>query len=160
MNAIAREPLATRSPNRLHRMQRGAALVVGLVLLLILTLLAISGMTTATTELTMAGNSQYQTRAFQAAETGIEQIIAAGTFNPAVPTVTVTATLDDQDEDTEDDDTYEAVTTAEGSAPPPPGYSFGTFSTEHFQIRSRGESLRNASATHTQGLWVVAPAAP
>ncbi len=139
--------------------QCGAALVVGLVLLLILTLLAISGMNTASTELIMAGNSQYQARAFQAAETGIEQVIAAGTFNPAVASVTVTATLDDQDEDTTDD-TYRAVTTAEGSAPPPPGYSFGTFSTEHFQISSRGESLRNAASTHTQGLWVVAPAAP
>lgn len=145
---------------RLRAAQRGAALVVGLVLLLILTLLAISGMTTATTELTMAGNSQFQARAFQAAETGIEQVIAAATFNPAVPTVTVATTLDDNDPNTTDDDRYSAVTTAEGSAPPPPGYSFNTFSTEHFQIRSRGESLRNAASTHTQGLWVVAPAAP
>ena len=50
------------------RHQRGAALVVGLLLLLVLTILAISGMTTATLELQMAGNRQYQERAFQAAE--------------------------------------------------------------------------------------------
>ena len=39
--------------------ERGAALVIGLVLLLILTLLAVTGMNTATTELVMAGNEQY-----------------------------------------------------------------------------------------------------
>ena len=41
------------------RRQGGAALVVGLVLLMILTLLAISGMNTSTLELQMAGNFQF-----------------------------------------------------------------------------------------------------
>ncbi|HEY4644766.1 MAG TPA: PilX N-terminal domain-containing pilus assembly protein [Steroidobacteraceae bacterium] len=52
---------------RFRLAERGAALVVGLVLLVILTLLAISGMNTATTELVMAGNEMYQENAFQAA---------------------------------------------------------------------------------------------
>src|SRR5512134_4057674 len=64
----------------LGRGQSGAALVVGLLLLLVLTILAISGMTTASLELQMAGNEQYQERAFQAAETGIEQAIASGIY--------------------------------------------------------------------------------
>ena len=38
--------------------QQGAALVVGLVLLVVITVLAISGMNTATTELAMARNDQ------------------------------------------------------------------------------------------------------
>ena len=50
--------------DRSRRGQSGAALVVGLLLLLVLTILAISGMTTATLELQMAGNEQYQERAF------------------------------------------------------------------------------------------------
>jgi type IV pilus assembly protein PilX len=62
------------------RRQSGAALVVGLLLLLVLTILAISGMTTATLELQMAGNEQYQERAFQFAESGIEQAIDAGIY--------------------------------------------------------------------------------
>lgn len=145
--------------NATRYQQRGAALVAGLVLLLILTLLAISGMNTATTELIMAGNAQYQARAFQAAETGIERVIATGVFNPnpAVAPVPVTIAFPDADPDTQDD----AVTTTtapRGSTLPPPGYSFGTFSSEHFEILSAGQSLRNASATHTQGLFVVAPA--
>ena len=38
--------------------QAGAALVVGLLLLVVITVLAISGMSTATTELAMARNDQ------------------------------------------------------------------------------------------------------
>src|SRR5215470_7994959 len=64
------------------RRQRGAALVIGLLLLLILTLLAISSMNSASVEFVMAGNEQYHQNAFQAAETGIAQSIATGTYNP------------------------------------------------------------------------------
>ena len=56
--------------------ERGAALVIGLVLLLILTLLAVTGMNTATTELVMAGNEQYRRAAAMAATAGIEEAIA------------------------------------------------------------------------------------
>ena len=66
------------------RTQSGAALVVGLILLLVLTLLAISGMTTASLELQMAGNDQYQERAFQFADAGIEQAIQGGIYNTNV----------------------------------------------------------------------------
>ena len=40
------------------KQQQGAALVIGLVLLVVITVLAISGMNTATTELAMARNDQ------------------------------------------------------------------------------------------------------
>src|SRR5690606_1856014 len=56
--------------------QRGATLVVGLVLLLVLTVLGVSGMNMATLEITMSSNSQFQQDAFQAAETGIDVPIA------------------------------------------------------------------------------------
>lgn len=143
--------------NITRQRQRGAALVVGLVLLLILTLLAISGMNTATTELTMAGNAQYQARAFQAAETGIERTIATGVFNPALPQVDGVGSVDDGNQDTEDDG-YITRTLPRGNTAAPPGYSEGEFSAEHFEIRSTGTSLRDASATHTQGLFILAPA--
>lgn len=57
------------------RPQSGAALVVGMLLLLVLTLLAVSGMNSASLELTMAGNTQLQQRAFQMTEQGIEAAI-------------------------------------------------------------------------------------
>jgi type IV pilus assembly protein PilX len=53
------------------RRQRGAALVVGLVLLLVLTLLAVSTMRTASLELLMAGNAQFRENAFRLAEASL-----------------------------------------------------------------------------------------
>jgi type IV pilus assembly protein PilX len=58
-----------------HNKQQGAALIVGLVLLVVITVLAISGMNTATTELAMARNDQNYENAFQAAETGLRQFL-------------------------------------------------------------------------------------
>src|SRR5210317_1080503 len=63
-------------PNKQH----GAALVVGLMLLVVITVLAISGMNTATTELALARNDQAYENAFQAAETGLETALAQGQF--------------------------------------------------------------------------------
>ena len=64
--------------------QQGTALVIGLLLLLVLTILAISGMTTASLEMLMAGNEQYQERAFQAADSAVERAIVAGVYNTNV----------------------------------------------------------------------------
>ena len=50
---------------------------MGILLLLTLTILAVSGLATAVLELRMAGNTQYQERAFQAAEYAIEQALAS-----------------------------------------------------------------------------------
>lgn len=62
------------------RRPAGAALVIGLLLLAVITVLAISVISTASLELQMTGNEQYQELAFRAAEAGIEQAIAAGAF--------------------------------------------------------------------------------
>ena len=55
-----------------RRRQTGATLIVGLVLLLVLTVVGVSGMNTATMEITMAANTQFQQDAFQLAEDGID----------------------------------------------------------------------------------------
>ena len=57
---------------RMHTQQRGAALVIGLILLVVITLLAVVGMNIANTELASATSEQVRLRAFNAAETGIE----------------------------------------------------------------------------------------
>ena len=59
-------------------LQHGAALIVSLILLMVLTVLAISTMRTASLELLMAGNAQYRERAFQLAQTGIEAVLRRG----------------------------------------------------------------------------------
>src|SRR5690606_19538894 len=75
--------------------QQGAALVVGLVLLLVMTVLGVSGMNTATLELVMAGNAEAQQDAFQAAETGIDVAISRRNWTTAAP-VTVAEDLGSQ----------------------------------------------------------------
>lgn len=67
------------------RRQQGAILVIGLVLLLVLTVLGISTMSTASLELSMAGNDQFQENAFQLAETGIDTTISALNNGTPVP---------------------------------------------------------------------------
>jgi type IV pilus assembly protein PilX len=141
--------------------QDGAALVIGLLLLLILTILAISGMTTATLELQMAGNTQYKERAFQAAETGIEQALDTATFdtsnaheafNQPVDTTVGTTNNDNYDYHMEfDKDTGQTIV-------PGGGYSMGTgFQAYHFNIESTGRSERGAEAEHTQSVYIIGP---
>jgi type IV pilus assembly protein PilX len=52
-----------------HNKQQGAALVVGLIVLLIMTILGVASMSATTTELKIANNLQTKNFAFQAAET-------------------------------------------------------------------------------------------
>jgi type IV pilus assembly protein PilX len=136
--------------------QGGAALVIGLLLLLVLTILAVSGMNSASLEFVMAGNEQYRANAFSAAEAGIERTLDAGTFNPAVLAQNfngaVTAT-----------DNWATVVNSQlnGNALPALwGNSWNSFATYHFEIASTGTSARNATAINTQGVAIIAPYDP
>jgi Tfp pilus assembly protein PilX len=61
----------------MHR-QGGAVLIISLVLLMVLTILAISTMRSASLGLLMAGNNQYRQNAWQLAQAGIDSILRAG----------------------------------------------------------------------------------
>jgi len=143
----------------LPRKQSGAALVIGLILLLVMTLLGVSGMNTATLELTMTSNDQYGENAFQAAETGIDATLAAGGFTTSGPPMVVPVTV------MAGGDTYTTTTTFEGETPIPPrtfgsfsrGVPSGGFSAYHFRIDSTGTSQRNAQSQHAQGAFVIGP---
>jgi type IV pilus assembly protein PilX len=136
--------------------QRGAALVVGLILLLVLTLLAVSGMNSASLEFIMAGNEQFRANAFEAAETGIEQSISLGTFNPGAAAQALNGT------NTANDLWASTVTPALNGAPLPAiwGFSWNSFSSYHFEIQSTGTSTRGGQAINTQGVAVIAPYDP
>jgi type IV pilus assembly protein PilX len=136
--------------------QRGAALVIGLLLLLVLTILAISGMTTATLELQMAGNTQYKEHAFQAAEVGIEQAIETADFDTA-NAHEVSGTID-ADTGTEYAARMEFDKETGTTIVPGGGFSMGTgFQAYHFNIESTGRSERGAEATHTQSIYIIGP---
>ncbi len=68
--------------------ERGAALVTSLILLLVLTVLGVSTMSTASMEMRMAANDQFLENAFQTAETGLNGDLArlnAGTIVAPAP---------------------------------------------------------------------------
>jgi type IV pilus assembly protein PilX len=156
MNAARQRTPRMTAPKR----QRGAALVVGLVLLMVLTVLGVSGMNTATLELTMASNAQFNQDAFQSAETGIDLVIARRAFNtiPGDPGNLIAPTpLGDGSYSTQ------AITTFEQNTPVPDmGFSMGVGTSGavqayHFDIVSVGTGPRNARSTHNQSFYVVGP---
>ena len=138
--------------------QRGAVLVMGLVLLMVLTILGVSGMNTATLELAMAGNAQFHQEAFQAAETGINISIARRNFNTLAPAILPVTPLGGGT-------AYrtQAVATYRGDTPIPSGSAFsigmntGAVAAYHFDVVALGQGPRNAASTHTQSFYVVGP---
>lgn len=141
--------------NGVLRRERGAALVIGLILLLILTLLAVAGMNTASTELVMAGNEQYRRNATLAASAGVERAISRiGTVTTAVgaPPVVLPSTPMEGSET----DRYSASTRFVGVERGLPQSSTDKFVGLHYVIESTGTSARNARDRQVQGLFVVA----
>lgn len=146
------------------RNQQGAVLVVGLLLLVVITILAISGMNTATTELAMARNDQNYENAFQAAEAGLEQALAQGSFD-TVGNNEATRIISD----------HELVTTSvqfeDTTLVPDKAFSLGAGSgiaAYHFLVTATAESRRapgsstdrDAIAVHTQAFYIVGPGSP
>ena len=144
--------------------QNGAALVVGLILLMVITILAISGMNTATTELAMARNDQNYENAFQAAETGLERALSQGSFNTLTGT-----TMEKYDTDAGGHESVVAkIVYEDATLVPDKAFSLGTgsgISALHFMATStasslrdpNGETDRDATAIHTQAFYVVGP---
>ena len=151
-NSCLKNPLYTAAAA-----QRGAALVVGLVLMLVLTVLGVSGMNMATLELTMAGNNQAQQAAFQAAETGIDIPLGTGGYTTAAPTTIPVTPLGDASYSTQ------STTTCMITTPVPDiafsmGTGSGTVQAFHFDIVSTGTQVnRGAVATHNQSFYIVGP---
>jgi type IV pilus assembly protein PilX len=141
--------------------QQGAALIVGLLLLVVITVLAVSGMNTATTELAMARNDQTSENVFQSAEKGLETALAQGLFSTTAPIVVTPATT-----------TYEEISATiqyeDSTLVPDRAFSLGVgsgISAHHFLVTSDAAfradpgnvTDRDATASHTQAFYVVGP---
>lgn len=147
----------------LKNKQHGAALVVGLILLVVITVLAISGMNTATTELAMARNDQNYENAFQAAETGLEMALGQGQWD-TLAGVAIVQTINTHDE------VNTQVVFEDSTLVPDKAFSLGSGSgvaAYHFLATSLAESRRapgsttdrDSTATHTQAFYIVGPEA-
>lgn len=144
--------------------QQGAALIVGLLLLVVITILAVSGMNTATTELAMARNNQTYENAFQAAETGLENALSQGLFNTNATVVVTPATganevvsarIDFEDSTLVPDRAFSLGAGSGISA-----YHFIATSQSEFRFDPGNVTDRDATAVHTQAFYVVGPESP
>lgn len=146
-----RAPRSCKTP---MRRERGAALVIGLIMLLILTILAFTGVNTATTELAMASNEQFRRNAADASAAGVEVAIAAlaTVGSVAGATATLPATALGNDAAT----TYTTTTRYVGDETGLPQSSVDKFIGVHYEIESVGTSARNARDVQIQGVMVVA----
>ena len=144
--------------------QQGAALVVGLMLLVVITVLAVSGMNTATTELALARNDQAYETAFQTAETGLAQALAAGSFN-TLGNAAVTQYISSYQKYTA------SIQYEDSTLVPDRAFSLGVgsgISAYHFLATSQAafnndpgnDTDRDATAVHTQAFYVVGPESP
>jgi len=146
----------TTLPN--HQRQQGAALIVGLVLMTVLTLLAVSTMRTSTLELAMAGNAQYHEQATQMAESGIRDAISR-IDNNEIDLDATDGWLINYSEVVLAPDVgtlgrYEVTISFKQSGTPPEGYDTKTKAL-YFEIESTGLSAaRNAKAAIRQGFWI------
>ena len=146
--------------------QSGAALVVSLVLLVVISVLAISSINSATTELAMARNDMVYERAFQAAETGLEQALAQGRFNTL-------ANVNLAQDVTGNESVDSLIEFEDETLVPDRAFSLGVgsgISAYHFIATATASSKRggiagaatdrDASAIHTQAFYVVGPESP
>lgn len=139
---------ASDSPPR----ERGAALIVGLVLLLALTVLGVSGVRMASLDLRMASNNQSAQFAFQAAESGIDRALS-GPVNSTTPETYTNVPVGDGTY------TFDAEIVCAATTPVPEGiYSEGGGARAiHFDATATGRGPNNAVATLTQSVYIIGP---
>lgn len=142
---------AARRAGRLRASQSGATLVVSLVLLSALTVLGLSGMSTAALEVTMAGNAQFQEDAFVFAENGIALVIAERLYSTDGERTLPWRGTPNADR--------RAVATFRAATPVlDRAFSVDAVAAFHFEVVADGVGPRNAASTHTQGFYVLGPA--
>ena len=147
MNRIALNKLPIR-----RSAQQGAVLIVAMIMLVILTLLGVSGMNTTRLEERMAANTQEHYRAFQNAESGLSEAMASsGSWE-----------LSDGDEQEvlipDGEDGSHQRTYIGWTDTFPRGELWGTkFRTYYFNFRSEGNTEANVSVVLNGGAFLIGP---
>lgn len=151
--------IAQPRSERLFQRQRGAALVVSLILLMMLTLLAVSTMSTASLEVTMAGNDQFGENAFQLAETANEQFqrtielnsaLCVNDQNPGICDIAVTP-------EPQMGGSFQTQSAFISDAGGCPLSSVGEVVRFDFESQAIGNASDNALSQHTQGWFYCNP---
>jgi type IV pilus assembly protein PilX len=147
--------------------QHGAALVIGLVLLLILTVLGVSGLGTATTEVRLADNNKQSEYAFQAAESAARESVQRGGLILLPPGAADNFEVRDPRSYTYDHNNangdvanaginVDVSTVYRGRGNASEG-EIGTFQNVHFLSHAAAQGARGAQSTVRQGFYILAP---
>lgn len=158
MNHHLRAPTSVALP----RHQRGAALIIGLILLAVLTMLGVTGVVTSSNDLRMMGSAREALNAFEATESAIASALASTQPIELEETTMPGDTVRDPVVyDLWEDGlvTSSADTTFTGfSDAVPVGWEQGQSVTVHFQVDAQTvNSQRGANADNTAGFYIVAP---
>lgn len=141
---------SNRSFGNVQARQRGAVLVTALLLLLIMTPLAVVTMKISRVQLMAAGNEQFSSQAFQAAESALELEYAGGNFDVSVPTSTRIVDF------TDSISVAVAVDFVRTTDIPRDGFSLGTgYGAHHFEINADAKAPRGAVSEQVLGLYIV-----
>ena len=159
------EDMDNRQSIRMPTSQSGAVLFTALVLMVLMTMLAVTMMGNTAMDEKMAQNSQDKNRAFQAAETGIEMAIAnSGSMNTsnAIQSATGLSNFN-----TPDATTLGTATTGYGvsvtyssvflqKTPVTRGSGFdSSFANYWFELQSRARTATGAESTVSLGMFQV-----
>lgn len=142
-----------------RRRERGSALIIGLVLLAVITLLAVAGMNASTMDLQVASNVQSSQNSFQASERALS--VAMNTTMSDTTQVAVVV-ADTPVPGTDDRYRYTVRFNNQNGVTPVPsgGFSLGEgvgFKAYHFDVTATGTSSRDSTSTSTQSYYVVGP---
>lgn len=136
---------------RTRSYEAGAALVMSLVILMILTIMGVAALSTSSLEERMAGNVQESTRVFEAAESGLNRASnTAGTFVLTSQTTLPTFTIADA---------QVAVTVTPTELSPPKrglGYSASCFDAANFEQLSTA-TAGTARSVQRRGVAQIVP---
>jgi Tfp pilus assembly protein PilX len=135
--------------------ERGAALVIALLLLVVFSLFAITGMRTSIAELWMAGSEQFHRVAVETASAGVEAGIARlrASHGAIAGDTTIEGGADAGSG--AKNAAYAATIRHAGTEASIPGSSAEKFIGEHFEIESTGSGSRRARDVQVQGLMVI-----
>jgi type IV pilus assembly protein PilX len=140
--------------------QKGAVLVMALVILVVMTILGVTVMNTTSLGEKMAGNLQESTRAFQTSESGVEHSFQDGTSLASLvypgqstsETITIGTTTA----------VVQTTYTQRGNKPKRALdraniYSITDYGTANFELKSTGKTTTSAKAVVTQGVAQITP---
>jgi len=135
------------------RQQRGVALVMALVMLLILTILGITAMNTSSLEEKMSGNVQESTRSFQAAESGVNSALKdTGALDPNASTTKNYSYAGQKSGSATVITSFTQYTPPRRSEDPSQIYSSSNLQSAHFKMESTGTTITGAETVIEQGI--------